>query len=83
MKKQIILLFTLGNCSNCPQAKEIVQKLCAERGISLQIIDAENNKDAVEYGVKSVPTVISLVNGKKYGQVSGTITVDKLDEMLR
>jgi thioredoxin 1 len=63
-----------------------VDDVCRANGISLQKIDAEQNRDlANQYQITGVPTIIILKNGKpefrSTGVMAKTQLIDKLQDL--
>jgi thioredoxin 1 len=64
-----------------------VQEVCSANGISIQKINAEQNRDlANQYQITGVPTLIVMKNGKpefrNTGVMAKTQLIDKLQDLL-
>jgi len=71
MKK--ILAFTAGWCQPCKNFKPILEHVSRE--LPVQFVDVDANPDLVaEYGIKSVPTVIVVNNGRVESKQAGVLT---------
>jgi thioredoxin-like negative regulator of GroEL len=77
MKK--ILRFTASWCQPC---KGLAMNLeSAELDIPVEVIDIDVMSDvAIEYGIRSVPTLIMVEDGNILKRVSGMISVEKIKE---
>ncbi len=57
----VVKLFTSPTCPYCPAAEEVVEKVAKEEGImaiKLPVNTDEGLKEALKYGVRSVPTIV-------------------------
>ncbi|NMB59037.1 MAG: tetratricopeptide repeat protein [Chloroflexi bacterium] len=55
----------------------------ADGGLRLAKVDADSNQLlAMQYQVRSLPTVLAFHNGKNIGEFSGLISQDQLDEFI-
>ena len=65
--------FSATWCGPCKAFKPIVQEVVSE-GYNIEYIDIDSNQDAaVEYGVRSVPTVVILQNGTEVDRLVGSV----------
>jgi len=61
-----ILYFTASWCNPCKKVKPIVEELNSEMKDKIKIIDVDDNfKKVQEFEIKSVPTFVVLVDGKR------------------
>lgn len=77
---QQLLHFTASWCQPCKQMEPLIAKLVSENlAISYNKIDLSDEfDDAIEYGVRGVPTFIALVDGKEIARHTGVATEEKL-----
>lgn len=77
---QQLLHFTASWCQPCKQMEPLIAKLVSENlAINYNKIDLSDEfDDAVEYGVRGVPTFIALVDGKEIARHTGVATEEKL-----
>ena len=77
---QQLLHFTASWCQPCKQMEPLIAKLVSENlAINYNKIDLSDEfDDAVEYGVRGVPTFIALVDGKEVARHTGVATEEKL-----
>jgi thioredoxin 1 len=75
-----LLHFTATWCQPCKQMEPLITKLVSDNpNIDYTKIDVSDEfDDAVEYGVRGVPTFIAMIDGKEVGRHSGVATQDKL-----
>ena len=77
---QQLLHFTASWCQPCKQMEPLIAKLVSENlAINYNKIDLSDEfDDAVEYGVRGVPTFIAVVDGKEIARHTGVATEEKL-----
>ena len=77
---QQLLHFTASWCQPCKQMEPLIAKLVSENlAINYNKIDLSDEfDDAVEYGVRGVPTFIALIDGKEVARHTGVATEEKL-----
>ncbi len=74
--------FSATWCGPCKAFKPIVQEVVSE-GYNIEYIDIDSNQDAaVEYGVRSVPTVVILQNGTEVDRIVGSVPKQSLLDKL-
>lgn len=75
-----LLHFTASWCQPCKQMEPLIAKLVSENlAINYNKIDLSDEfDDAIEYGVRGVPTFIALVDGKEIARHTGVATEEKL-----
>jgi thioredoxin 1 len=75
-----LLHFTASWCQPCKSMEPLIEKLVSENpDISYNKIDLSDEFDeAVEYGVRGVPTFIAKVDGKEVARHTGVATAEKL-----
>lgn len=79
-----LLKFSAPWCAPCRMMAPIVESVMTEfDNIKLESVNIDDDSDkAVEYAVRSVPTLIVLKNGEKVGSLVGSRTVEELREFL-
>ena len=77
---QQLLHFTASWCQPCKQMEPLIAKLVSENlAINYNKIDLSDEfDDAIEYGVRGVPTFIAVVDGKESARHTGGATEEKL-----
>lgn len=83
-----VLYFSTTWCGPCKMFWPVVQEVCSANGISIQRIDAEQNRDlANQYQITGVPTIVVLKNDgtgdKPAFRNTGVMTKTKLIETLQ
>ena len=75
-----LLHFTASWCQPCKSMEPLIEKLVSENpDISYNKIDLSDEFDeAVEYGVRGVPTFIALKDGVEIKRHTGVATNEKL-----
>jgi thioredoxin 1 len=75
-----LLHFTASWCQPCKQMEPLIAKLVSENlTINYNKIDLSDEFDeAVEYGVRGVPTFIAIKDGKEVARHTGVATEEKL-----
>ncbi len=73
-----VLKFSASWCGPCRVLSNILQGV---KGITNIDIDT-NMETARKYNVRQVPTMVFLKNGEEVHRVSGTITLDKYNQIL-
>jgi len=63
-------IFVKQSCSQCPTAKDLGKKLEEQgRVVHYQSLDtAEGMAQALKYGIRSLPTILLMNNGKEEGR---------------
>jgi len=82
IKMKTAKYFSATWCGPCKTFKPIVQEVVSE-GYNIEYIDIDSNQDtAVEYGVRSVPTVVILQNGTEVDRLVGSVPKQVLLDKL-
>jgi thioredoxin 1 len=80
-----LLHFTATWCQPCKQMEPLLENFVSKN------LDIEYNKidvsdefdDAVEYGVRGIPTFIAVVDGKEISRHTGIATEEKLLNLFK
>ena len=78
MKK--ILYFSAGWCQPCKNFKPIIEQVSRE--IPVEFIDVDANPQLVaEYGIRNVPTIVVVNNGRATGKQAGVLTESQIKSL--
>lgn len=70
-------------CGPCHQVKPIVQRIAAETAAAVVTVDIDQHRElAMEWGVRSVPTLLLFVDGNLAERLIGVQTFDRLAELV-
>lgn len=80
-QEPVVVVFTASWCGPCKQLKPKLAKLSDDWGFTLAVVDAGDQPElAGLFGVRAVPTVITLDGGLPKGRFSGDRTEAALKE---
>jgi len=85
IKKPIMVKFTTKTCNPCKIFAPTYEELAKEnKHIKFYQIDAEEEHTlAVEYDLRSVPTVMLFNNGEYLDRLSGGLNKEKVEDMIK
>lgn len=76
-----LLKFSASWCGPCKTMSKIMSE--TNLGINVKEIDIDENGDlAVHYGIRSVPTILLMEDGKEIKRMSGVKKAEELKEWL-
>lgn len=79
MKK--IMRFTASWCKPCKALAQNLELVNTE--VPIEVVDIDVHTDvAMEYGIRSVPTLVMLYDGKETKRMTGMKTVTQLTEFI-
>jgi thioredoxin 1 len=86
-KEPVLVDFYAEWCGPCKLAEPIMEKLSVEydgrfKIVEIDVDQAENRDITMQYGVRSIPTVFSMVNGKVQTKNIGFIGEDGYRSMI-
>jgi thioredoxin-like negative regulator of GroEL len=80
--KQLIF-FSANWCSACQAMKPTVEQISKQMGIPLNKIDTDYDVSyTADYGVRSVPTLILLENGKEIKRIVGAQSENQIKSFI-
>lgn len=84
MEKRI-LKFEAVWCGQCKAIAPILTRVLENhKDITLEIIDVEDNEDAVsEYGIRNLPTLIFKNGSEELKRITGVLTADTLENIIK
>jgi thioredoxin 1 len=76
--------FSAPWCIPCKTFRPVAEKVFHDKGIPLNMIDAES-QEALDYGIMSLPTIVLVHDGAEVGRIVGNWPenrlVEKVDEI--
>ena len=80
-----VLIYTSPTCGPCKQVKPHLIELAIRHKFHLRTIEAsmETQHAFIEAGVRAVPTIVVLKDGKESGRHTGAITRAMLEAFLK
>ena len=82
--RRVLYLFTAPRCSACKRMEPIARQLCAELGIIFSAVNAQSSTGlTLRYAVRSVPTLVLVVNGAMLRATTRVMRTDDLREWLK
>lgn len=80
----VVIVVTGDNCSPCSRLKDMLTDMDLDKyKCNIGIVNITDRPgDARSHGIRSVPTTVSLIDGKVAGALFGEQTKDKLDTFL-
>jgi thioredoxin-like negative regulator of GroEL len=80
--KQLIF-FSANWCSACQAMKPTIEQISKQMGIPLNKIDTDYDVSyTADYGVRSVPTLILLENGKEIKRIVGAQSENQIKSFI-
>jgi thioredoxin 1 len=77
-----LLKFSASWCGPCKALSKVLENVDL-KDIELVEIDIDENTDkAVEYGIRSVPTLVLMEDGKEVRRKTGLLTADKVEGLI-
>jgi thioredoxin 1 len=78
-----VLKFYADWCGPCKMLSKTLENL-KDNDIPIREVDIDEQTDlAVQYNVRSVPTMVLLENGSEVKRVVGSMSLEKIKEFLR
>jgi thioredoxin 1 len=78
-----VLKFYADWCGPCKMLSKTLENL-KDNNIPIREVDIDEQTDlAVQYNVRSVPTMVLLENGSEVKRVVGSMSLEKIKEFLR
>lgn len=76
-----ILRFTASWCNPCKALAKNLESV--DLGLPIEVVDIDVLPDvAIEYGVRGVPTLVYIKEGKEVGRKSGVMTASVIKEWI-
>ena len=79
-----LLKFEAEWCGQCKALKPTLNNVLKDfPDIKLTIVDCEvDEEETLKYGIRSMPTLIYLIDGMEVGRLSGAVPANKIKELL-
>jgi len=83
-ERPVLLEFGAEYCAPCRALAPVMKRVSEERGdVVVGAVDVENSpRVAAKFKVMSLPTVIALRDGKVTGRASGSISYEKVIDLI-
>jgi len=74
----VLLQFSSQRCTHCQAMQPVVARL-AQQGVSIQMIDVDQQLDvARQFKVSGVPTYVAISGGRETGRIEGVTSYERL-----
>lgn len=84
-KLPVLIDFWATWCAPCRIIAPIIEELSREYDGKLKVckLDVDSNQNtAIEYGIRSIPTLLFFKNGTVVGQIIGAVAKNKIVEQI-
>lgn len=80
-----LVIYTSPTCGPCKQLKPALIDLAETNGVPLTVIDAseETKPDFQINGIRAVPTVVYIRNGREYARFTGAMTRSEIQKYFQ
>lgn len=84
-EKPVLVDFYAEWCSPCKMMAPVLKQVAQEMGDDVKVlkVDVDKNQDAsLQYGIRSVPTLIIFQNGEVKWRNSGVMQAEQLKQII-
>ena len=76
-----ILRFSASWCQPCKMLAKTLEG--EDLGVPVEVVDIDDNRElAMQFGIRSVPTLVYIKDDKEVGRISGMQTIAVLKEWI-